>query len=275
MPQSTKRREGRQSRSWRGWQREQRDDLTLSEARHVLWKWRAVVAGCTILFLAIALLYVLSQDPVYTAEATLSVRSQEEIGPTTGNFDEILSGLQDPAATSRDRFTEEAAERADWEDGQDDFNERLEWEPVNEEEVRVRFSASTPEEAARAANAYAEVFVERVRELEGRPVGGSIAVDAGIERVAEPPERRSDREVFLAAVAAGVGGLLVGGIVALFLESRARRWSGSIDAERTLRAPVLAVIPDYSDGFPDLSPPESEARGKPGDGLLSGEGRRE
>ena len=275
MPQSTKRREGRQSRSWRGWQREPRDDLTLSEARHVLWKRRAVVAGCTILFLAIALLYVLSQDPVYTAEATLSVRSQEEIGPTTGNFDEILSGLQDPAATSRGRFTEEAAERADWEDGQDDFNERLEWEPVNEEEVRVRFSASTPEEAARAANAYAEVFVERVRELEGRPVGGSIAVDAGIERVAEPPERRSDQGVFLAAVAAGVGGLLVGGIAALFLESRARRWSGSIDAERTLRAPVLAVIPDYSDGFLDLSPPESEARGKPGDGLLSGEGRRE
>lgn len=275
MPQLTKRGEGRQSRSWRGWQREPRDDLTLSEARHVLWKRRAVVAGCTILFLAIALLYVLSQDPIYTAEATLSVRSQEEIGPTTGNFDEILSGLQDPAATSRGRFTEEAAERADWEDGQDDFNERLEWEPVNEEEVRVRFSASTPEEAARAANAYAEVFVERVRELEGRPVGGSIAVDAGIERVAEPPERRSDREVFLAAVAAGVGGLLVGGIAALFLESRARRWSGSIDAERTLRAPVLAVIPDYSDGFLDLSPPESEARGKPGDGLFSGEGRRE
>jgi capsular polysaccharide biosynthesis protein len=272
MPQSTKRGEGRQSRSWRGWQREQRDDLTLSEARHVLWKRRAVVAGCTLLFLAIALFYVLSQDPVYTAEATLSVLSQEEIGPT-GNFDEILSGLQDPAS-SRGRLTEEAAERAGWEDGQDDFNDRLDWELVNDEEVRVRFSASTPEEAARAANAYAEVFVERVRELEGRPVGGSVAVDAGVERVAEPPEYRSDRGVVLAAVAAGVGGLLIGGIAALFLESRAHRWSGSIDAERTLRAPVLAVIPDYSNDVPDLSPPESEVRGKPGDELLSGEGRR-
>ena len=273
MPQSTRRGEGRQSRSWRGWQREQRDDLTLSEARHVLWKRRAVVAGCTLLFLAIALFYVLSQDPVYTAEATLSVRSQEEIGPT-GNFDEILSGLQDPAAASRGRLTEEAAERAGWEDGQDDFNDRLDWEPVNDEEVRVRFSASAPEEAARAANAYAEVFVERVRELEGRPVGGSVAVDAGVERVAEPPEYRSDRGVVLAAVAAGVSGLLIGGITALFLESRAHRWSGSIDVERTLRAPVLAVIPDYSIDAPDLSPPEAEARGKPGDELLSGEGRR-
>jgi hypothetical protein len=42
--------------------------------------------------------------------------------------------------------------------------------------------------------------------------------------------------------------------VALFLESNARRWSGSIDAERTLRAPVLAVIPDYSDDASDRSP---------------------
>ena len=242
-----------------GWQREQRDDLTLSEARHVLWKRRAVVAGCTFLFLAVALLYILSQDPVYTAEATLSVRSQEEIGPA-GSVDEILSGLQDPVA-SRGRLSEEAAQRARWEDGQEDFNERLEWDPVNEEEVRVRFSASTPEEAARAANAYAEVFVERVRELEGRPVGGSVAVDAEVERSAEPPERRSDWGVFLAAVAAGVGGLLAGGIVALFLESRARRWSGSIDAERTLRAPVLAVIPDYSGNPPDRSPPRDGGAG--------------
>ena len=245
--------------SWQGWQREQRDDLTLSEVRHVLWKRRAVVAGCTMLFLTVALLYILSQDPIYTAEATLSVRSQEEIGPA-GNFDEILSGLQDSAA-SRGRLTDEAAERAGWKDGQDDFNQRLEWDPVNDQEVRVRFSASTPEEAARAANAYAEVFVERVRELEGRPVGGNVAVDAEVERSAEPSERRSDWGVLLAAVAAGVGGLLAGGIVALFLESRARRWSGSIDAERTLRAPVLAVIPDYSGGLPDHSPSRDEGAG--------------
>ena len=255
LPSTRRQRDGLpQGRSsLQGWQREQRDDLTLSEARHVLWKRRTVVVGCTLLFLAVALLYIFSQDPVYTAEATLSVRSQEEIGPA-GNFDEILSGLQDPASSSRGRLIEEAAERAEWEDGQDDFNERLEWDLVNDEEVRVRFSASQPEEAARAANAYAEVFVERVRELEGRPVGGSVAVDAGIERSAEPPERRSDWGVFLAAVAAGVGGLLAGGVVALFLESRARRWSGSIDAERTLRAPVLAVIPDYSSDPPDRSP---------------------
>jgi capsular polysaccharide biosynthesis protein len=237
-------RERRQERR-QGWQREQRDDLTLSEARHILWERRWLVAGCTILFLAIALLYAFSKEPVYTAEATLSVRSEEGIAPT-GNSNEILSRLRDSTVT--DRLPEEAARRAGWQSSQSDFNDRLYWEPSNNEEVKVGFLARTPEEAARAANAYSEVLVERVEEFEGRLAGGTVAVDAEVEKVAEPPESRSDRRVFLAVVAAGCGGLLVGGIGALFLEGRARQWSGSRDAELTLRAPVLGVIPDFSNG---------------------------
>src|ERR671921_415811 len=84
--------EGRSS--WRGWQRGQRDDLTLSEAGHVLWERRAVVVGCTILFLAVALWYGLSQESVYEAEATLSVRLDEEGIGIAENFEEILLGLR-------------------------------------------------------------------------------------------------------------------------------------------------------------------------------------
>ena len=237
-------RERRQERR-QGWQREQRDDLTFSEARHILWERRWLVAGCTILFLTIALLYAFTKEPVYTAEATLSVRSEEGIVPT-GNSNEILSRLRDSAIT--DRLPEEAARRAGWQSSQSDFNERLYWEPSNNEEVKVGFSARTPEEAARAANAYSNVLIERVAEFEGRLAGGTVAVDAEVEKAAEPPESRSDRRVFLAVAAAGCGGLLVGGIGALFLEGRARRWSGSRDAELTLRAPVLGVIPDFSKG---------------------------
>jgi len=205
-----------------------------------------LVVGCTLFFLAIALLYTLSWEPTYTAEATLSVGSEEGIG-TAGDLGEVLSGLQGSSAAPS--LAEEATERAGWEAGQGDFNERLEVEPLtNDEEVEVRFSAPTPEEAARAANAYAEVFVERVERLEGRLAGGSIAVDAQVEEAAEFPERRSSLAVLLAAIGvAGGSGLLVGGIGALFLEGRARRWSGYKDAEVTLRAPVLGVIPYYSD----------------------------
>ena len=112
------RRQGR----WQGWQRGQRDDFTLSEARHAILERRAVVAGCTLLFLAVAMLYALSREPVYTAEATLAIRSEEGIGAAE-NFEEVLSGLQDSAAMSGQ--VEEAAERAGWKGGQSDFNDRL------------------------------------------------------------------------------------------------------------------------------------------------------
>jgi len=249
MLPSTRRRGGSQERRQsqrQGWQREQRDDLTLSEARHILWERRILVMGCTILFLAVALLYAFLKEPVYTAEATLSVRSEEGIAPAAGNPDEVLSRLRD--STVMDGLSEEAASRAGWETNQSDFNDRLYWNPVNNEEVEIGFSGRTPEEASGAANAYTEILVERVGELEGRFAGGTVAIDAEIERAAEPPQRRSDRRVlFLAVIAAGGGGLLVGGLGALFLEGRARRWSGSRDAELTLRAPVLGVIPDFSD----------------------------
>lgn len=250
MLRSTRLRDGlrrrRQDRQ-QGWQREQRDDLTFLEARHILWERRWLVAGCTILFLAIALSYIFSKEPVYMAEATLSVRPEEGV-TSTRSSDEVLSRLRDSTVT--DRLPEEAARRAGWQSSQSDFNERLYWDQSNNGEMKVGFAARTPEEAARAANAYSNVFVERVAEFEGRLAGGTVAVDAEVEKAAEPPESRSDRRVFLAVVAAaGCGGLLAGGIGALFLEGRARRWSGSRDAELTLRAPVLGVIPDFSNGL--------------------------
>ncbi len=45
------------------------------------------------------------------------------------------------------------------------------------------------------------------------------------------------------------------------LESRARRWRGSKDAELTLRAPVLGVIPYYpADSLEDFSSHEGDTR---------------
>src|SRR5918911_3291857 len=192
MPPSAKR-----HGKWQGWQRRQRDDLTLSEAGHALWERRMVVVGCMLLFLAVALFYVFSQESVYTAETTLSVRLDEGTGAAE-NFDEILSGLRNSGATRG--LVEEASDRAEWEAGPLDFDERLSWEPVNKKEVKVRFSAPTPEQAARGANAYADVFVERLNELRGRLAGGTVAVDAEVEEPAEPPEDSTDPRMLVALI---------------------------------------------------------------------------
>jgi capsular polysaccharide biosynthesis protein len=144
---------------------------------------------------------------------------------------------------------QEVSRRAGWKSNLKEFRDRLDFETVvrgDETEMLVRFSGSGPEQAARAANAYADLFVGRVERLnDDRLAGGALAADAVVEHRAVPPEGSSPR-LLLYAAAAVAAGVLAGGAGALLLEGRARSWRDARDAELTLRAPVLGVIPDYS-----------------------------
>ena len=206
-----------------------------------------MVAGCALIFALAALLFGLLREPVYTAEATVSVSPRE--GLTDDDEREVfLQGVLGIVAT--EGLLRKVMHRAGWEAGLEEFRDRLDPRIFvtrgGGSGLRVRFSGSEPEQAARAANAYAALFVEKVERLnDERLAGGALAADASVERRAARPEGSSLRVPFHAAVAAGVG-LLVGGAWALVLEGRARGWRGGRDVELTLRAPVLGVIPEYS-----------------------------
>ena len=153
------------------------------------------------------------------------------------------------AVTARG-FLRDVMREADWADGPEKFGERLDVERYDGANgasgLRVRFSGANAVEATRSANAYADVFVARVEQLNDRRLaGGTLAADASVEEYASPESWASPRPFVLAA-AAIVAGVIVGGAAALLLESRARSWRNAHDAELTLRAPVLGVIPDYS-----------------------------
>jgi uncharacterized protein involved in exopolysaccharide biosynthesis len=231
----------------RGWQDEQRDDFLLSELLYVLWGRRLLVAGTVLVLVLLALLFGLFKEPVYTAEAVVTIKPREELS-STEEREAFMEEVRGDVVTGK--LMRGVVRRAGWEAGVAQFRERLEVEPFvtrnGETGLQVRFSGSQPEQAARAANAYAEVFVERVERLnDERLAGGALAADASVERRAAPPEGSGLRLLIYAGVAAGVG-LLAGGVGALLLESRARSWRDARDAELTLRAPVLGVIPDYS-----------------------------
>jgi uncharacterized protein involved in exopolysaccharide biosynthesis len=233
--------------SRRGWQDGQRDDFLLSELLHVLWGRRLLVAGTVLVLVLLALLFGLFKEPVYTAGAVVNIEPREELS-TTEEREAFMEEVRGDVVTGK--LMRGVVRRAGWEAGVAQFRERLEVEPFvmrsGETGLQVRFSSSQPEQAARAANAYAEVFVERVERLnDERLAGGALAADASVERRATPPEGSGLRFLIYAGVAAGVG-LLVGGVGALLIEGRARSWRGARDAELTLRAPVLGVIPDYS-----------------------------
>ena len=206
-----------------------------------------MVTGSVLILVFVVLLFNLLREPVYVAEATVNIEPREELSDE-GEKDAFLQEVVGDVAT--EDLLREVMRRADWEAGLAEFRERLEVDPFTtpggELGLRVKFSGTGPEQAARAANAYAELFVQRVERLnDERLAGGALAADAAVERRAAPPEGSSSRLLLYAVAAAGIG-VLAGGVGALLIEGRTRSWRDARDAELTLRAPVLGVIPDYS-----------------------------
>ena len=206
-----------------------------------------MVTGSVLILVFVVLLFNLLREPVYVAEATVNIESREVLSDE-GEKEAFLREVVGEVA--REDLLREVMRRADWEAGLAEFRERLEAEPFTtpngELGLRVRFTGTGPEQAARAANAYAELFVQNVERLnDERLAGGALAADASVEHRAAPPERSSSRLLLYAVAAAGIG-VLAGGVGALLIEGRTRSWRDARDAELTLRAPVLGVIPDYS-----------------------------
>ncbi|MBA2377816.1 MAG: hypothetical protein H0V75_17125 [Rubrobacter sp.] len=240
-----------------------REDLSVRELLYVLWSRRIFVIGAIVVLLAAAMIFTLSRQPTYTAEATINIapRQQEPSQAEREAFlDETLAVVAD------DELVAEAASEVGW-TGEADFRERLKPESFANQEtagVIVRFTGDTPESAAEAANAYSTLFVEKVERLnERRIAGGTLAAEASISNEAVAPNFRSSPRPLLYALAAVGAGVLVGGAVALLLEGRASSWRDARDAEMTLKAPVLGVIPDYSTLEKDALEKDALEREKP------------
>jgi uncharacterized protein involved in exopolysaccharide biosynthesis len=231
----------------RGWQSGERNDPSLAEVLYVLWERRPLIVGAVALLVLAALVIGLAREPVYTAEAAVRVSPQQPFVSDEERtaFLEQVRGV----VASDANFNHEVIRRSGWEGRAAEFTERLDPEPyVSGEEagLRVRFAGTGPEEAARAANAYAELFVQRVERLNNQRIaGGTLAAKASLAHRAAPPETSDPRPLLYAVMAAGAG-VLFGGAAALLLEGRARTWRDVRDVELTLRAPVLGVIPDYA-----------------------------
>ncbi len=180
------------STSRRGWRGERRDAPSFSEVLHVLRERRLLVAGVVLVLAGAALLVGLYRGPVYVAEATVSLEPQEELADDEAR-EAFLREVQ--VAVASDEMLREVMRRADWGHGIGAFRERLDVRPSTtgggEPGLRVGFSSPEPEQAARAANAYAELFADRVERLdEERLAGGTQIAAAGVERRAVTPPPR-------------------------------------------------------------------------------------
>ena len=242
------------------WRWEQRDDFTLSEFLNAMWGRRLLVGGIAVAAMVSVSLLAFLWGPAYVAEAALSIQATDDgLGPEEPILEEIDPAVQDAGQSSGaliQRVSEvvpqrelalETMRRVGYASSLETFNEGLR---VGDDErpgqLLVSFSDEDANEALLVANEYTKVFVERTDELNGQGlVGGTLAVEVEVVQEAQLLRRRSTTSLLYGA-AAGLAGLVVGSVVAFILESRTRRWRGARDAELTLRAPVLGVIPDYA-----------------------------
>lgn len=230
------------------WQGGQRDDFTLSEVLYVLWSRKKLVSIFVVVLVLAALVFSLFQETIYRAEAVVDIEPQG--GLSSGQEAEVFASEVLRRVDSSELRTQ-AMQRVGWEKGKDRFDQRISLQPFGRRGsdasgLLVRFEATQASTAANSANAYSRLFSERVNELNERMAGASIAAEASVRtRAVRPDHPSSPRPLLYALLAAGVG-LLAGGLLALLLESRAQSWRGARDAEMTLRAPVLGVIPEYS-----------------------------
>ena len=223
-----------------------RDDPSLSEILYVLQRRSLLIVGVVLVITGIALLFGLFSEPVYTAEARVGVRPQERLD----GEEAMLAFLEEVrGAVVTQEMLGEVRRRAGWEAGPKAFSERLDPRTVVDTgsgpALEIRFLGDEPRQAALAANAYAELFVEGVEDLGDGPLADGVPVAEAVVEQRALPGDYSPRPLIYAAIAAGAG-LLIGGAAALILEGRASGWRGVRDAELTLRVPVLGTIPDYS-----------------------------
>ncbi|MBA3702658.1 MAG: hypothetical protein H0W79_07505, partial [Rubrobacteraceae bacterium] len=100
------------STSGRGWRGRARDDPSLSEILYVLQRRRLLVVGVVLVLAGIALLFGIFREPVYTAEAKVSVRPQEELD----GEEAMLAFLEEVrGAVVTQEMLSEVRRRAGWE----------------------------------------------------------------------------------------------------------------------------------------------------------------
>lgn len=195
---------------------------------------------------ALALMLDAFRGGGYTAEALVRVQDLGEAG-VDGTSRERLSEIQ--AAAGPEEVARSAMGEIGWEGGIGEFDRRLDVRAGDGGALSVGFYADNPQRAAEGANAYAGAFVDRVERSGDRLAGGALSAGAEVVREAQPPPASPWWPRPLAVgLAALLPGLTIGTALAMALGGGDRRWRDARDAELTLGAPVLGVIPEHGSG---------------------------
>ena len=263
----------------------EQSQLDLASFFAILRRRKWIVIGVTILAAALAGGLSLLQEDRYEASADLQFRQDERV-PSVNPQEPPPDPTESPeriaatnlALASLDKVTARVRERLNSTLSIDDLRETVEIEPQGQADiVRITAEGDSAEEAARAANIWAEevaaVRRERSQEqvqrvidaidvqLAGVEPGSAVDAelrarkaqleveqrlrtgDVEIAQEAIPPLERSSPKPLRNAVIGAVLGLILGTLLALLLQRLDRRVESEEEVAEIVGAPVIARVP--------------------------------
>jgi receptor protein-tyrosine kinase len=253
--------------------------LDLRDYLAVLKRRRNLIAGVTVAFVALAVVWTMLQTKVYTAEADVLVKPPIVAASDTGGSTPALNIENERQVMLSLQVATLAARRVDLDVAPRTLLQSVDVTAVNDADVlEVRFSDPSPQIAAQGAQAFATSYLqyqtdqanaeksEKAEAIQSQidlaqtqgPSGQasipglrsqladvlSTIVDPGEILIgATPPRSPTSPNMVMNVVLALLLGLLVGAIAAFIRERMDDRLRGRHDLEETMGAPVMTMIP--------------------------------
>ena len=222
--------------------------ISFEDVFRVVRRRLLVIVFVAVLFAGLALSFSISQPPTYEASMKMLV-AQKEGDDAPGNLAGDLAGLQQLTNTVAEAIqsrpiAETVIEQRELDINTNDFlADRLGAEPVTDTQfVRVTYTDSDPQRAARVANTVGEVFSERISEA----IPNANTIKTTVWEPAVSPEDPSSPGPMVYGLVASLVGLLSGLGLAFLLEYRDDRLRSIEEAEQICGAPTLGTIPKFA-----------------------------
>ena len=218
--------------------------LPFREFFRILWRRAWIIALMAVVFAGAAVGISLAQQPVYQSSIQMLIAQESGISETPTN----AGGLIDLTATmtvlvSNRTSAEEVIRQEDLQISPDAFiDERLSVSQVEETQViEITYSDTDPQRAQRVANAFGDVFSERIANLDS---GASAITATVVESAVVPGGPVSPNPLRDGLLAAAVG-IIIGAGLALLLDLLNDRWRSPEELEQFSGVPVFGIIPRF------------------------------
>ena len=217
--------------------------LQVGTVFRVLRRWLWVILLTTIVCVGVALVYSLSQPPVYQASVKLLVGQDQGIVVDPGqavNLQALAATLSEAVATRP--VGEQVVRDLDLKSSPEAIIAGTEAEVIPQTQfIEVTYTGTGPHSTQRIANAIGDAFSDQISKVSPR----ASAISATVWERAAAPQAPVSPNPERSGLIAFVVGIMLGTGLAILLDYLDDSWTSPEEAEQVSGVPTLGVIPEF------------------------------